>query len=395
MRKKIVIIGGGPAALMAAAQLSLQHEVHIYEKEKMVGRKFLVAGKGGFNLTHDIEKNDLIQKYLPASFLKESLLYFDTKALRHWLSAINIPTFTGTSHRIFPEKGIKPIQVLQQIKHKLQQQGVNIHVRHQFIGFNTQYQPIIQHQEQEFSPTADHYIFALGGASWSKTGSDGQWTIAFQRIGVQVLPFQASNCGLHVAWPKHFLQHHEGKPLKNLKVNSGHFQAKGEAMITKYGLEGNAIYPVVPAIRTALNEQVPAFIHLDLKPFNTIAQLSKKWPTHGKGTKDYAHFFRLSSVQMALLKAYTNKENFLSPTLFVQKIKNLPLPVTTLRPLEEAISSVGGIALDELNSDFSLKKHPHIYTVGEMVNWDAPTGGFLLQACFSMGVWVARCMNEN
>lgn len=391
-RKKIIIVGGGPAALMAAHQLSLSFEVHLYEKEKTVGRKFLVAGKGGFNLTNQVRGTALLAKYLPSYFLKDSLLHFDTEATKDWLLDMNIPTFVGTSGRVFPEKGIKPIQVLRELKDKLLQQGVQFHLQHQFIGFNGTDELIMRHQGQDFTIQAAIYIFALGGTSWSKTGSDGFWRAAFEAIGIKTLPFRASNCGLNINWPAHFLKHHEGKPLKNLKISIGNFQVKGEALITKYGLEGNAIYPIVARVREVLEARDQATIDLDLKPFNTESQLVKKWSASTKRTKDYSKSFNLNSLQMALLKAYTDKTSFLSPPIFIKKIKELSIPVESLRPIEEAISSVGGIPLEELNKGFSLKKYPHIYTIGEMVDWDAPTGGFLLQGCFSMGAWAAKAV---
>lgn len=394
-RKIIAIIGGGAAGLMAADILSRNCEVHIYEKGKTLGRKFLVAGNGGFNLTNNAQGEALYTKYTPIEFLQPALKAFNSQDTRNWLAEPGIPTFVGSSGRVFPEKGIKPITVLQKIKDRLLNQGVQFHFQHEFLRFNSENKPVVKFQTTEIAIEAVHYIFALGGASWPVTGSTGNWLEVFRLLGIKTLPFQSSNCGVNVNWPMEFRERFSGAPLKNLQISIGGFSLKGEALITDYGLEGNAIYPVVPKVREALNAGKEAVLRLDFKPQNTVGQLLQKVQGKNIQAKNYEQVFKLSKAQLALIKAFTSKENYLNPELFVKYIKQLEIPVTSLRPVEEAISTVGGIALSEVNPDFSLKQFPHISVVGEMLDWDAPTGGFLLQGCFSTANFAAQAVLQK
>lgn len=383
-RKKIIIIGGGAASLMAAERLCDDFEIAIYEKGKTIGRKFLVAGKGGFNLTNKAEAEELTQHYLPHDFLKEALLKNGSSKMRSWLSDLGIPTFIGTSDRVFPEKGIKPIQVLKKIKDRLVKKGVIFFFHHEFIRFDEKCNVIVINEEEELTLEADYFIFSLGGASWSVTGSDGKWIKAFEKIGVKTVPFQASNCGLNIEWPEHFKTHHAGKPLKNIKIKIDGFEVKGEATITAYGLEGNAIYPLIWKVREAISRNETPTINIDFKPLNSKEKLLEKIKNKTPKTKAFAQALNLNATQIALIKSFSNKNDFLKPSVFISSVKHLQIPIQSLRPIEEAISTVGGIDLEEVNADFSLKKYPSIFVIGEMLDWDAPTGGFLLQGCFSM-----------
>lgn len=395
-RKNIAIIGGGPSGLMAAHMLSLHHDVSIYDKEKGVGQKFLVAGKGGFNITNALTGEALAAKYTPTDFLKEALHQFDSTAVRNWLTEIGIETYVGSSGRVFPIKGLTPSDVLKAWKQRLEEQGVIFNLKHEFAGFDENEHVVMKVAREKVTIEADYYIFALGGASWPVTGSDGKWIKTFSKNKINTIPFQASNCGVLVDWPETIQKNHAGKPLKNIAIKVNEVWQKGEAMITEYGLEGNAIYPLVPHIRSMLAIDANAHLYLDLKPFNTEEQLLQK--IQGKTaftTKNYATVFSLDVVQLALIKAYTSKETFLSPEQFALSLKNICIPVTKLRPVEEAISTIGGMDLSELNADFSFKKRSNCFAVGEMLDWDAPTGGFLLQGCFSMGNWVAKSIEEK
>ncbi|MEO8733577.1 MAG: NAD(P)/FAD-dependent oxidoreductase, partial [Flavobacteriales bacterium] len=222
---------------------------------------------------------------------------------------------------------------------------------------------------------------------WPVTGSTGIWPALFNAIGVATRSFEASNCGVEIAWPKQVTHAHGGKPLKNIRISADGQSALGEATITTHGLEGNAIYPMVPALRAALNERGHTTLQIDLKPGNTVEELVRK--IGAKEPRNFAEVVHLNRAQVAVLKAFTSKERVMSASTFAEDIKNLRIPVTALRPVGESISTVGGIRTEELSSDFSLKAHPHLFTVGEMVDWDAPTGGFLLQGCFAMGSYAA------
>lgn len=400
-QKKIVIIGSGPAALIAADVLGETCEVHIFEKGEAPGRKFLVAGKGGFNLTNSLTGDALLNKFTPSLFFKPILSEFDSVDTGQWLLELGIPTYEGTSGRIFPEKNIKPITVLQKIRDKLTAKNVYFHFNHEFISFDEKQQPVFIYKGEKITVEADHYLFALGGASWPVTGSTGSWTSAFEEIGIKVLPFQSSNCGVNVDWPAELKEKLQGMPLKNIALRVNDFEIKGEALISEYGLEGNAIYPAIPEIRKSLAENGNAEIHFDLKPDSTVEQLTEKIKEFEKliykshGTNAYKEAFNLDKARLILLKTFTTKEEFLEPAVLVQKLKRLTIPITGIRKVDEAISTVGGISIDELSEDLTLKKFPKISIVGEMLDWDAPTGGFLLQGCFSTGYFAAINILHN
>lgn len=381
--QRIAIIGGGPAGLIAADVLAPTCEVHVYEQGKSVGRKFLVAGQGGFNVTNSVDGAELVATYTPAGFLDAALAEFGSTALRNWLLELGIATYVGTSGRVFPVKGIKPIDVLNALRARLVERGVHFHLEHTFVGFDASMSVLIEHEGVRSNIQTDHVLFALGGASWSVTGSTGTWPELFAPLGIGTIPFTASNCGVETTWPEAFARAHAGKALKNVRVSAGVREAFGEATITAQGLEGNVIYPVVPALRDALNSNAPAILRIDLKPNNTTEQLLDK--IAGKEPKNYAAALNLDRAAFALLKACTTKERFFSPFALAQDIKDLHVPVTALRPIGEAISTVGGIRTEDLAPDFSFKRYPDLFALGEMVDWDAPTGGFLLQGCFAMG----------
>ncbi len=352
-----------------------------------------MAGKGGFNLAHQLGKEELYQKYAPSSFLKQALHDFGVDELRSWYSQLAIPTFVGTSGRIFPEKGISPADVLRKIKKKLQNQNVQVFTEHEFVGFTEDYIPIIKYQQEEKAIDADIFIFSLGGGSWKVTGVNSEWMQYFKNLGISTRPFQAANCGLNVDWPMSIQDFHIGKPLKNIAIRQEDRLLKGEAVISEYGIEGNAIYPISSSVRNVLNENKPVFISLDFKPNQSEEELLEK--IQYLKPRNFAKALKLDAVSASLVKAYTTKEQFISPENYCCSVKNLKIPIKSLRPVEEAISTVGGIEISNLNSDFSLVDYPHMYCMGEMVNWDAPTGGFLLQGCFSMGAFVATQLLQH
>lgn len=392
MKRSVAIIGGGPAALMLAATLDeTKFDITIHEKKASTGRKFLVAGDGGFNLTHSENIDEFISRYTPSSFLEDCLRHFSNDDLRKWLEKNGIPTFIGSSKRVFPIKGIKPIELLNTFLKVLDRKGVVIKTRHEWKGWNERGELILG--DSEIKPAIT--VFALGGSSWKKTGSDGNWTKFFEEKNIGTIPFQASNCGYEIKWKKGFVSQWQGKSLKNISLYCANKKKSGEVVITKFGLEGGAIYALSPEIRSQLSKQTPAPVFLDLKPTLDLkeinARLNKKGP--GSLTDRIKKELNLDALSVALLKSILSKEEFVDISVVSEKIKKLPMEIISTAPIDEAISTVGGISREEIDKHFQLKKLPENYVIGEMLDWDAPTGGYLLQACFSMGHQVATILN--
>jgi uncharacterized flavoprotein (TIGR03862 family) len=360
---KVAIIGGGPAALMLAAMLDeKKYLVDVYEKNTAVGRKFLVAGDGGFNLTHSEDIGTFVTRYTPEYFLEEALRAFTNKDLCEWLAGIGIDTYVGSSKRIFPLSGIKPIEVLNAFLEKLKTKRVQIHVRHEWVGWNENNELKFLTKEGAMSIKADVIVFALGGSSWKVTGSDGSWLDLFQQKGIEVKLFQSSNCVWQIQWPAELIAKHEGKWLKNISVYTEGGERKGELVITTSGIEGSAVYALSPLLRKQLNEKGIAEIKIDFKPTFSKEELVQKLSVKsGKSiTEILIKELKLTDTQIALLKAYMSKEDFMNTGRLAQSIKKFTLPVTGAGPLDEAISTVGGIILTEVDENFQLKKiHQH------------------------------------
>ena len=395
-KKSIAIIGGGPAALMLAATLNKDlFDVTVYERNFAPARKFLVAGDGGFNLTHSENIEDFVTRYTPIGFLEKSLRSFTNDDLRKWLSKIGIETYVGTSKRVFPIKGIKPIDVLNAFLEVLKKNKVEIKTQHNWIGWNKKNELVFSTPEKEINVSADFVVFALGGASWKKTGSDGCWKDLLEEKNIKVLDFGPSNCAYGISWDKTFLTTTEGESLKNISVTCDGISKKGELVITGFGVEGGAIYALSPQIRKQLSENKTAEIFIDLKPTLNEEEIRTKLATKGNKsqTKLLTDVLNLSPAQIALVKIVLTKEEFTHIDLLAKKLKEIPLQIISSAPIDEAISTVGGISLEEVDENFQFKKLPNYYAIGEMLNWDAPTGGYLLQACFSMGFFVGEKFN--
>jgi len=396
MKKSIAIIGGGSAAMMLAAQLDeKKFDVSIYERNAALGRKFLVAGDGGFNLTHSEKIGQFISRYPPFSFMEPIIRSFTNTDLRNWFSSIGIETIVGSSKRVFPREGIKPIDVLNAILKVLKKKNVSIQTQHVWKGWKND-ELLFEVNGEIKNVKADTIVFALGGGSWKVTGSDGAWTNHFKEKGIDIVPFQSSNCAFEIKWSNEFLKITEGQSLKNISLKCAEHEKKGEVVITQFGIEGGAIYALSAAIRKQLNEQGTATVYLDLKPSFTIEQIKTK--ILNRGNKSLSQHLEselnLDKVELQLLKFILTKDEFTNIELLSEKIKNLPLIITATAPLDEAISTVGGIALTEIDQHFQLKKLPNHYVIGEMLDWDAPTGGYLLQGCFSMGERLGKYFNS-
>jgi len=398
MKKSVSIIGGGPAAMMLAAKLDTEkYNVSVYEKNKALGRKFLVAGKGGFNLTHGEELEVFVGRYHPNYFLKQAVTDFSNIDLQKWLKELGIETYAGTSNRIFPVKGTKPVEVLNAILSQMENNKVNIYTGYKWIGFANDNSLMFESKNQIKNVDSDIVVFALGGASWKITGSDGTWLDYFMKRGITCLPFEASNCGYKVNWPSIILDKIEGKALKNCQFKSGLTFHAGEAVITSLGIEGSGVYPLGYEIRKQLSEKNKAELLIDLKPQNTLEEISLKLANRKNVslTRYLEKDMNLGGTKTLLLKAILSKENFTDNNSLAVKIKNLPLEISGLAPIDEAISTVGGVSLKEIDDHYQLKKIPNHFVIGEMLDWDAPTGGYLLQACFSMGNNLAHYLNKN
>jgi len=394
MKKSIALIGSGSATLFLAAFLDPQKfDITIYEKNKTSGRKFLVAGKGGFNLTHSEDINQFIKRYTPSSFLKEALLNFTNVDFRNWLNAIGIPTYIGSSKRVYPVTGIKPIEVLNAILQVLKKNNIVFKYEHAFSNWDNNNNPIINNK----SIPADFTVFSLGGASWKVTGSDGAWLEAFKNKGIDTKPFQASNCGYQINWEPHFIKKHEGTPLKNISISCNNAIQKGECVITKFGLEGNAIYGLSPHIREQLSLSSHADIFIDFKPSLSLAIITSKITTSSLRTVTdiLKKELKLSISQIDLLKITLPKAAYLDAELLAENIKAFPLKIIKANTIDKAISTVGGIDRKALKTNFELKDLPNQFCVGEMIDWDVPTGGYLLQACASTAFSVSKYLNNK
>ena len=385
MKGRVAVVGGGPTGMMAAWHLAPTVEVDLYEQGRSLGRKFLVAGEGGLNITNRVSGDDLFGSYSPADLMRPYLEVFGPTELRQWLNDLGIPTYIGSSGRVFPERGIKPIEVLNAIRAALNDRGVKVHLQHTFVGFDDLGRPMMEHGGANVSLEADAVLFALGGASWSVTGSTGAWLSHFKALGVATLPFRPSNCGVEVPMGES-LRVHAGKPIKNVSVSVDAHQLRGELSITAHGLEGNAIYPLVPFLRDALDRQQEAWLEVDLKPDLSEERIQQR--VKDTAWKERASALRLDRPSVAFFKAFTPVHRYLDGNCWAHDLKHVRVPVSALRGLEEAISTVGGIALSEVAPDLSLRSHPTFFVAGEMLDTDAPTGGFLLQGAFTMG-WVA------
>ena len=303
-------------------------------------------------------------------------------------------TYVGSSKRVFPVKGIKPIEVLKAIENKLLQNQVSVFYQHEWKGWEKD-QLIFETPHQLIQQKADITIFALGGSSWKVTGSDGVWTHYFKEKNITLNPFYPSNCAYQLEWNKDFIKKYAGSALKNSEFHCGNLKRKGEAVLTEFGIEGSGVYPLSGAIRKGLKNEGKAVVTIDLKPDLSFEDIKFRLVNKGNASVKSVleKKLHLTDVQIDLLKMITSKEDYNHPEKLAIAIKQLPLTVRGLAPIDDAISTVGGIAIEELNEHLELQKLPQHYCIGEMIDWDAPTGGYLLQACFSMGYTLAKHLN--
>lgn len=394
---EVVIIGGGPAGLLAAQHLAESGlRVRLFEQKATVGRKFLVAGHGGFNLTNAEDATAFAGRYGGASaFFAQVLGHFSPQDLRRWAADLGVATFVGTSGRVFPESQHKPTDLLRAWLRRLAELEVEIHTRHRWLGFvgETELRVLNEASGKETTLAPAATVLALGGASWPQTGSDGRWVPLLAEIGVVNRPFAPSNCGAEVAWSAFFKEKVGRAPLKNIALSCAGHTVRGELMLTDYGLEGTPVYALTPAVRAALAAGGPATLRLSLKPDLAPAELARRVAQRRPGTSLPAFLagaLRLKPPVPTLLRELAGP----APDL-VASLITLPIPVAGLRPLAEAISAAGGVGFAEVDEHLMLRRRPGTFVAGEMLDWEAPTGGYLLQGCFSTGAWVARAISQG
>jgi hypothetical protein len=389
-RMHIAIIGGGPAGLRAAEVAAAGGaEVTLFESKASVGRKFLVAGRGGLNLTHNEPRENFVARYSGPHDLWSSLIAdFDATALRTWAATLDVETFAASTGRVYP-RALKGAPLLRRWVQHLRQLGVRFALHHRWSGLRHDGRWKIDFEIEEESRTheADAVVLALGGGSWPETGSTGGWTAILESLGVSVAPLEAANCGWEYPWPAPLLAAAEGQPLKSIVARAGEMVAPGELLITRYGLEGGAIYQLGPALRAQSSPE----LWIDLKPAHTFAQLmAKLGPIRRNFLAEARSRWRLSDAAHALLTHCAPEVATTSAESLAHAVKHCGLRLTGPRPLAEAISSAGGVRWSELDATLMLRRLPGVFLAGEMIDWEAATGGYLLQGCFATGTRAAH-----
>lgn len=398
----VVIIGGGPAGLMAADTLSAAGvTVEVFDSMPSLGRKFLLAGIGGMNITHAEEPEHFIQRYREASDWTSGWLDdFAAAELRDWIHALGIETFVGSSGRVFPRE-MKAAPLLRAWLRRLRERGVVLHTRHRWQGWDGE-QLLFNSPSGLVRVSPSATLLALGGGSWARLGSDGSWQSLLAAKGVDINPLKPSNCGFVATWSDYLSDRFAGQPLKPLiaRVNDGEqwLERRGECVLTHDGLEGSLIYALSAPLREQLESQGHAYLELDLAPDRSEAHLIAALTSARKGdslSKRLRSKAGLDPAKIALLHEVTPAEHRHEPTTLAHAIKHLPLRFNATRPLDEAISSAGGVNRSALTEHLELKALPGVYCAGEMLDWEAPTGGYLLTACFASGRHAARgCLHK-
>jgi len=366
--------------------------VTLFDAKPSVGRKLLVAGRGGLNLTHAEPSDRFASRYTgpgqPEGLWLSLLAEFDADALRHWAADLGVETFAATSGRVYPRE-LKAAPLLRRWVQRLRAAGVHFVLRHRWAGLRPgpPWQLDFQTGDTVSTHAADAVVLALGGGTWPQTGSDGAWRAPLEKLGVVIAPLTASNCGWELPWAPGVLAAVAGQPLKNITVRAEETTARGELLVTDYGLEGGAIYQLGPQLRAMAEPEIA----IDFKPAHTVSQLVQKLgncPRHF--LTEARSRWRLSDAAFAILKYQSGQEPFASGEALAVTTKQCRLRLTGPRPLAEAISSAGGVSWTELNPSLMVRRLPGVFVAGEMIDWDAPTGGYLMQGCFATGTRAAR-----
>jgi uncharacterized flavoprotein (TIGR03862 family) len=391
----VAVVGGGPAGLKAAEVLaSGGATVTVYDRMPSFGRKFLLAGRGGLNLTHSEDMAPFLARYGAAQdALRSSIEALTPEAVRIWCEALGQPTFVGTSGRVFP-RSMKASPLLRAWLGRLTQAGVEFRTRRRWLGWDEEGRLIFEALGKQEAVAADATVLALGGASWPRLGSTGDWTTLLDAKGVAVAPLMPANCGFLVEWSETFRSRFEGQPLKRVALAFGGTSVRGEALVTARGIEGGAVYALSARLRDAIAAEGTAELHIDLRPDVSLADLAGRL-AKPRGKQSLSTFLRkaanLSPVEIGLLHEIAHARlSEMNPMALAALVKDVPLRLTAAAPIEMAISTAGGVAWDAVDAHLMLRQRPGVFVAGEMLDWEAPTGGYLLQACFATGEFAAR-----
>ncbi len=406
--KHVIIIGGGPAGLMAADVLSQAGtQVDLFDSKPSVGRKFLIAGIGGLNLTHSEPHGDFLSRYGSSlQYLEPHLEKFGPPEIRDWAAGLGIETFIGTSGRVFPAD-MKAAPLLYAWRQRLSKNGVSFHYRHQWTGWNTSGDLQFDTPAGVLNTNAQAVILAMGGGSWKKTGSTGEWAAYLAQKGLSIAPFKPANCGFDIHWSDHFRTKFDGQPVKTVSVTftpagKNNVTKQGEFIISEHGVEGSLIYAFSAPIRDEIDTSGHAVIYLDLCPDRSREAVAQRLGENRGSRSASTHIEKslgIKGVKTGLLWEYVPRDDFNYPEKLAGWIKNLPLKLTAPRPLDEAISSAGGLMFSEIDQGLMIKKMPGYFCAGEMLDWEAPTGGYMITACVSTGYAAAEAvlkwLNKN
>jgi uncharacterized flavoprotein (TIGR03862 family) len=395
---RAAVLGAGPAGLMAAEVLAREGvRVAVFDAMPSVGRKFLMAGRGGLNLTHSEPLPQFLARYgAGASHLQTAIDAFTPEALRKWAEDLEQPTFVGSSGRVFP-KSLKASPLLRAWLGRLESLGVTLALRHRWTGWDHDDRLLFQTSDGERTVTADATVMALGGASWPRLGSDGAWVERLAGRAIAISPLQPANSGFTVAWSDVFRDRFEGQPLKNVAPSFGSHSVRGEILITRGGVEGGGIYALSAVLREHINVAGSAVLHVDLRPDVAPAELAARLSVP-KGKQSVSNWLRkAASLEPAAIGVLQETAMVsggtiasMPPAALAALIRAVPITVTGVAPIARAISSAGGIAFSELDGDYMIRRLPGVFAAGEMLDWEAPTGGYLLQASFATGAAAGR-----
>lgn len=387
MEKTVNIVGAGASGLFAAYHLlAAGFKVNLFDQMSAVGKKFLVAGYGGLNITHSEDLDQYVLKYGDNSDrFADYLEAFSPERLRLWCEELGVETFVGSSGRVFP-KHMKAATMLKSWVSKLKSyDGFELFLNHKLVNIDNK-ELTFEFVEEEFKFPKEQTILGLGGASWSKTGSDGKWVSILKGLGIELAPFAPMNSGFNVEWSEHFKEKFEIAPLKNITLNLDDHIERSDIMLTQYGIEGSGVYTLGLHIRKKIEAEGSCTVLLDLKPDLELSEIKKRL-TDKPNKVSLSNYLRkklkLDGIDYSLLKECSSKEQFQDLEQLANLIKNLPIKCDSPTSLEESISVAGGVMFNNLDENLMLKKYPGIYVTGEMLDWEAQTGGYLLQGCFS------------